>query len=90
MNDISTEISFFKADIYTNNFELEISKDKDLMIQNYFPLPTNRKKKCKLSKMSKSSVLVDKRSFVENNSIDINTSNNKDKVKKLLANKNLN
>lgn len=89
LNDISTEICYFKSGSYSNNFEIEISKDNDLKLRNYIPIPTNRKKKSKLSKMIKSNVLINKRKSRENRNVDINLKTNREILKEHLISKSL-
>lgn len=90
MNQISTEICFFKSGSYSNNFELEIARDKDIRIQNYVPIPTNRKKRSKLGKIKKSKVLFSAIEDSSGNIIGVNQESKKEQIKKHLAYKNIN
>ena len=89
LNDISTEISYFKAGSYSGNFDLEVAKDKDIMLQKYVPMPTNRKKRCKLYKITKSKALFCKNENLINIQNNICRSNKKEELRKILLSKNI-
>lgn len=59
------------------------------MLQNYFPLPTNRKKRAKLNKMKNSNALVFNGIINNNNSININRQSKKQSLSQILELKNL-
>lgn len=88
LNDISTEICFFKAGSYCSNFELEISKDKDIKLQQYVPIPTNRKKRCRLYKIAKSRALLCKNEELIQNQNMIISRDKKKELRSLLLSKN--
>lgn len=77
LDKISTQISHFKADPYSNNFELEISNEIGHKLNSYVPLPTNRTKRSRLYTVRKSSVLIKRDE--NSNQINIGRSSNQRK-----------
>lgn len=89
LNSISKEISHFKSDPYANKYELEISRDIDIKLNLYQPLPTNRSKRSRLFAINKSNCLT--YGNYDNFNVDVNqnSSAKKEMLKKVLVRKNL-
>lgn len=68
---------------------MEITREADSRLKNYQPIPTNRKRRSKLYKVQKSNCL---KNICEDNlniGVNVNSISNKDKLEKLLIEKQL-
>ena len=87
--EISRTISEFNHNKGSHLYELDIKADYEVMLKNYQPLPTNRKKRSRLYNVRKNKVLRKMSDEDVNVNIQNEGGNNSKRLKNLLKVKNL-